>query len=124
MMSRSNLTGPQEWAAWDQLACWLLPRRGVVVVRSSVQLVQAAIVLVGMPLAGGPGWAESLQDAWNAALLANQGLQAAQTGTASSQRNVAAARAEWLPTLTTLNAYSWLNHAPTFKSTLPVPGSP
>ena len=36
---------------------------------------------------------ESLQDAWNAALAANQGLQAVQTGTAAAQRTLAAAKA-------------------------------
>ena len=68
--------------------------------------------------------AESLQDAWNAALAANQGLQAAQAGTASARAGSAAARAERLPTVNTVNAYTWLNNTPTFKSSVALPGSP
>ena len=67
--------------------------------------------------------AESLQDAWNAALGANLGLQATQLGSAASQQLVAAARAERVPTLTTVNAYTWLDNSPTFKSSFPLPGS-
>ncbi len=69
-------------------------------------------------------YAESLQDAWNAALLANQSLRSAQAGTASAQRGLAVARAERIPTLTTFNAYTWLNNAPTFKGSIALPGSP
>lgn len=75
-------------------------------------------------LTTGTSQAESLQDAWNAALSANQGLQAVQAGMASAQRSLAAARAERTPTLNTLNAYTWLNNSPTFKSSLSLPGSP
>ena len=66
---------------------------------------------------------ESLEDAWNAALSANHALRAAQVGTASAQHGLAASRAERIPTITTLNAYTWLNTAPTFKGNLPVPGA-
>jgi outer membrane protein len=75
-------------------------------------------------LARGSSRAESLQDAWNAALAANQGLQAVQTGTAAAQRTLAAAKAERTPTINTINAYTWLNSSPTFKSSLSLPGSP
>jgi outer membrane protein TolC len=62
-----------------------------------------------LALSAGSVRGESLQDAWDAALRANQGLQAAQTGTASAQRSIAAARAERVPTVATTNAYTWLN---------------
>ncbi len=98
----------------------------MIVVRTRARAARAIAVLlvVVLTLAAEAGRAESLQDAWNAALAANQGLQAAQTGTAAAQRGLAAARAERVPTLTTLNAYTWLNNTPTFKSSLPIPGSP
>ena len=48
---------------------------------------------------------------------------AAQLGTASAQRGLAAARAERMPTLTTFNAYTWLNNTPAFKSSVTLPGS-
>lgn len=66
---------------------------------------------------------ESIQDAWNAALGANQSLQAAQAGTAAAQRGTAAARAERVPTVTTLNGYTWLDNTPTFRSSLALPGT-
>ena len=91
--------------------------------RGQAATVAAGLVTV-LALAAEAGQAESLQDAWNAALSANQGLQAAQSGSAAAQRNLASTRAERVPTLTTLNAYTWLNNTPTFKSTLPIPGSP
>ncbi len=75
-------------------------------------------------LASGTSRAESVQDAWNIALAANQGLQAVQMGTASAQRTLAAAKAERTPTINTINAYTWLNNSPTFKSILSLPGSP
>ncbi len=78
------------------------------------------LLLLAMPAVSR---AESLQDAWNAALAANQGLQATQNGSASAQRGLAAAKAERTPTVTTLNAYTWLNTSPTFKSSLSLPGS-
>ena len=70
-----------------------------------------------------PANSESLEDAWNAALSANQALRAAQAGTASAQQGLAASRAERVPTITTVNAYTWLNTAPAFKSSLNLPGS-
>ena len=73
--------------------------------------------------AANTGRAESLQDAWNAALAANQALQASQTGTAAAQRGLAAAKAERTPTINTINAYTWLNSSPAFKSSLSLPGS-
>ncbi len=85
-----------------------------------VAAVWLALLLLLVPR---PSRAESLQDAWNAALAANQGLQATRTGTAAAQRSLAAAKAERTPTVNTLNAYTWLNNSPTFKSSLPLPGS-
>jgi outer membrane protein TolC len=75
-------------------------------------------------LVPGGSRAESLQEAWAAALGANQALQAAQMGTAAAERGTAAARAERMPTVTTVNAYTWLDNTPTFRSSLPLPGSP
>ncbi len=90
-------------------------------VRSRIRTARAAAALVVvLALAADVGQAESLQDAWNAALTANQGLQAVQSGSAAAQRNLASIRAERVPTLTTVNAYTWLNNVPTFKSTLPI----
>jgi outer membrane protein len=95
------------------------------VVRLRVQAARVlAVPAFMLTLAAGVGRAESLQDAWNVALAANQGLQAAQAGTASSQHSLASAKAERVPTLSTLNAYTWLNNTPAFKSSLPIPGSP
>ena len=102
------------------------PRRGIVL-RAGIRPGGAAVassLALGLAMAASAGRAESLQDAWDAALAANQGLQAAQAGTASARSGVAAARAERLPTVTTVNAYTWLNNTPTFKSSLPLPGSP
>ena len=48
---------------------------------------------------------------------------AAQLGSASAQRGLAAARAERIPTVTTFNAYTWLNNTPAFKSSVTLPGS-
>ena len=63
-------------------------------VRSRIRAARAAVVLVAvLALAANVGRAESLQDAWNAALTANQGLQAAHPGRPR------------------LNA-TWLQHAP------------
>ena len=96
----------------------------MVVPRSRVHGVGIAARLTFLLfLATGTSRAESLQDAWNAALAANQGLQAVQTGTASAQRTLAAAKAERTPTINTINAYTWLNNSPTFKSSLSLPGS-
>lgn len=94
-------------------------------VRLKVRAQRAvAVLLVTLLMTGGVSQAESLQDAWNIAITANQGLQAAQTGTAAARRSLDSAKAERVPTLTTLNAYTWLNNTPTFKSTLRLPGSP
>src|SRR4051812_15509826 len=86
--------------------------------------VVASSLALGLAMMTAACRGESLQDAWNAALAANQGLQAAQAGTASARSGVGAARAERLPTINTVNAYTWLNNTPTFKSSVALPGSP
>ena len=48
---------------------------------------------------------------------------AAQLGSASAQSGLAAARAERIPTVTTFNAYTWLNNTPAFKGSVTFPGS-
>ena len=99
-----------------------MPRAGI---RAGGAAVASSLALgLAMMMTTAACRAESLQDAWNAALAANQGLQAAQAGTASARSGVGAARAERLPTVTTVNAYTWLNNTPTFKSSFPLPGSP
>jgi outer membrane protein len=95
-------------------------RTGTLAGGAAVALLQ----VIGLAMAAGACRAESLQDAWAAALAANQGLQAAQAGAASARSGVAAARAERLPTVNTVNAYTWLNNTPTFKSSFSLPGSP
>ncbi len=66
---------------------------------------------------------ETLQDAWAIALGSNQGLQASQAGTAAARQGLAAARAERMPMVNSTNAYTWLNTAPTFKTSLALPGT-
>jgi outer membrane protein TolC len=83
--------------------------------------IAAALIAV---LVSRPTRAESLEDAWNAALAGNQALRAAQAGTGSARQTLAASRAERLPTISTFNAYTWLNNTPTFRSTFALPGSP
>ncbi len=85
--------------------------------------IRAEIALAALLIAA-PTRAESIEDAWNAALSANQALRAAQAGTASARSDLAASRAERVPTITTINAYTWLNNAPTFKGSFSMPGSP
>ncbi|MFO0891971.1 MAG: TolC family protein [Isosphaeraceae bacterium] len=82
------------------------------------------ITLLLLAVLPSPCRAEDLQDAWAEALGTNHALQASQLGTAAAQRGIMAARAERLPTLTTTNAYTWLDNTPTFRSSLPLPGSP
>ncbi|MGC8638828.1 MAG: TolC family protein [Isosphaeraceae bacterium] len=84
--------------------------------------ISLGVVLLAV-LVSRPGRSESLDDAWNAAVAANQSLRAAQAGTFSAQHGLAASKAERLPTVTTLNAYTWLNNTPTFKGNLPISGS-
>src|SRR4051794_26625184 len=97
------------------------------VVRAGIRAggaVVASSLALALTIATAACRAESLRDAWAAALAANQGLQAAQAGTAAARSGEAAARAERLPTVTTVNAYTWLNNTPTFKSSVALPGSP
>lgn len=58
-------------------------------------------------------FAETLNDAWNAALLVDHRLLASRKMTASSQFALSAAQSSRLPSLTIESAYTILNHAPT-----------
>ncbi|WP_168222297.1 TolC family protein [Aquisphaera giovannonii] len=86
-------------------------------------MAAAASIALAIGTPGAVVAGETLQDAWAIALGSNQGLQASQAGAASARQGVAAARAERVPTVTTTNAYTWLNTTPTFKTSLALPGA-
>ena len=67
------------------------------------------IVLVGllMPI---PGYAETLDDAWEAALTTDHSLRAAHWKTESAEQNFAAARSQRMPSLTVDGGYNAKNN--------------
>jgi outer membrane protein len=58
-------------------------------------------------------FAETLNEAWNAALTVDHRLQASRKMTESSQSTLSAAKSARLPSLSVESAYTILNHAPT-----------
>ena len=65
-------------------------------------------------------FAETLNDAWNAALSVDHRLQASRKMTESSQFALSAAKSARLPSLSIESAYTMLNHAPTAVIDFPV----
>ena len=73
--------------------------------------VLSAFVISSMPTSY--VFAETLNDAWNAALAVDHRLQASRKMTESSQFALSAAKSSRLPSITIESAYAILNHAPT-----------
>jgi len=74
-------------------------------------IVLSAFFISSMPASS--AFAETLNDAWNAALAVDHRLQASRKMTESSQFSLSAAQASRLPSLTIESSYAILNHAPT-----------
>lgn len=66
--------------------------------------------------------AESLEDAWKTALIADQRVQAAHRQTESVKQQLLAAKAERLPNLRVEGGYTVLDNPPAILVDLPIPG--
>jgi outer membrane protein len=81
-------------------------------VRSGAIVLPIALAMASMPSAAR---AESLIDAWGLALPVNARLQAQNLETAAAERNLAAAKQAWIPTVRTYNINAIISSTPKVK---------
>lgn len=75
-------------------------------------LITVLFIFLSFSPASLPVFAETMEDAWKAALAGNHQIQASQRNTISSQLSLEAAKSARIPSLTLESGYTILNNAP------------
>jgi outer membrane protein len=81
-------------------------------INTQLLLITVLFMFLSFLPASLPVFAETMEDAWKAALSSNHQIQASQRNTVSSQLSLEAAKSARIPSLTLESGYTVLNNAP------------
>jgi len=81
-------------------------------INTKLLLITVLFTFLSFSPASQPVFAETMEDAWKAALQSNHQIQASQRNTISSQLSLEAAKSARVPSLTLESGYTVLNNAP------------